>query len=744
MVYKFPLSIPTFNVENKNWTETTFQDRLSFLDFVDSLIKEPGKYELDESIEYWNEKAKYFKKHKQYEGRKYPELTKDRKKWWDIEKNKCRKGVIYINGDKTFYVPRFYYDWLNFMKIYDKVKSDFDFPDIWDTHYDLSLCLVSTELSYKNLPVLKKRQIGSSLFFLSLIINCFWFEKGSVLKLGASLSSYLGMEDGCWKTIDFYRSFRNTHTDWYRPCTPDKVGNWIQQREAVSSDGKKTMVGRKTSIKATSFEKSPTNGVGGPTTYMFHEEGGIAPRADITFGYMDPAMRSGMIRTGVFVIAGSVGELSQCKPLEKWIKNPGEDFFSRETDLLDEKGTTGRCGLFIPEQWSMPPYIDKYGNSLVQEALKAIHEERAKWRQAIKKGEKTEEEYRQYVSQHPTNIKEAFDWRDISVFPIHIVQRQKDRLQKGEVFIEHLDLERNEKGIPIFKKSNRMPNPFPVNKTAPEKRGCVIVHERPIGITRLGEYYYGTVDPIGTGKTKTSDSLFCVQIWKKPLEKEVQKDGELYMEYSPAKLVASWTGRFDDEDETHEYASMLIEMYNAWTLVESNIKLFIQYMKLKKRAKYLIPSSQIRGFKNDEINVGSDFEFGWRNTGRLFYDVLLRYGIEAVKEVIDEIFDDKGESKRKIYGVEGITDIYLIDEILGYREGVNVDRLICYCAMMSFIKLQTASKGLTKVKENKDLQNNKNLYKLNTRSPFKNIGNSNFKNDNSLYHLKKSNFKNLR
>lgn len=744
MVYKFPIDIPTFNVQTENWTTTTFHSREDMLSFVNSLIKEPGKYELNESTKLWNQNATYFKKHRQYEGRKYPELTKDRKKWWDTEKNKCRKGVIYIDKEKTHYVPRFYYDWLNFMQIYDKVKSNFDFPEIWDTHYHIALCMVSTELSYKNLPVLKKRQIGSSLFFLSLIINCFWFEKGAVLKLGASLGSYLGMDDGCWKTLDFYRSFRNTHTDWYRPCTPDKVGNWIQQREAVSQDGKKTMVGRKTSIKATSFEKSPTNGVGGPTTYMFHEEGGIAPKADATFGYMDPAMKSGMIRTGVFMIAGSVGELSQCKPLEKWIKNPGEDFFGIETDLIDEKGTKGRCGLFIPEQWSMPPCIDEWGNSLVELALQKIEEDRKKWRLAIKNGEKTEEEYRQYVSQHPINIKEAFDWRDVSAFPIHILQRQKDRLQKGEVFLEYLDIERNEQGIPVFKSCHRVPNKFPTEKNNPDKRGCIVVHERPVSNPGFAEYY-ASVDPVGTGRTTTSDSLFSIQIWRAPVERIIHEAGETRTEYLPGKQVASWAGRFDDVDDTHEYALMLIEMYNAWTIVESNIKLFNQYMKLKKKLKYLVPSSQIRGFKTDEIATGSDLEYGWKNNGRLFLDILLRYGIEAVKEVLWEEYSDDGTKiVKKHYGAENITDIYLIEEMLQWREGTNVDRLITYCAMIAFIKLQIANKGVKKKVENKDLQNNKNLYTLNTRSAFKNIGNTNFKNENSLYNFKKSHFKNLR
>ena len=38
------------------------------------------------------------------------------------------------------------------------------------------------------------------------------------------------------------------------------------------------------------------------------------------------------------------------------------DIYAVETDLMDAEGTIGMAGLFIPEQWSMPPYLDKYGN----------------------------------------------------------------------------------------------------------------------------------------------------------------------------------------------------------------------------------------------------------------------------------------------------------------------------------------------------------------------------------------------
>ena len=39
---------------------------------------------------------------------------------------------------------------------------------------------------------------------------------------------------------------------------------------------------------------------------------------------------------------------------------------------MDADGTIGMAGLFIPEQWSMPPYIDDYGNSEIEEAIVAI------------------------------------------------------------------------------------------------------------------------------------------------------------------------------------------------------------------------------------------------------------------------------------------------------------------------------------------------------------------------------------
>ena len=55
------------------------------------------------------------------------------------------------------------------------------------------------------------------------------------------------------------------------------------------------------------------------------------------------------------------------------------------------------------------------------------------------------------------------------------------------------------------------------------------------------------------------------------------------------KIVASWCGRFDDINKTHERLELIIEWYKAWTIVENNISLFIQHMIAKRKQKYLVP-----------------------------------------------------------------------------------------------------------------------------------------------------------
>ena len=708
------IDIPTW--KDGVWQSTEFQTRQEFADFVLSVFDIPGKYQFDETSLIFNEQSRIFNKEGVY--CTAPFKSKDFVEYWEDQKKKCRNGVI-IHGKnrKIFYVTRDYYMWLNFLPIFDKEEKKYGFAKVRDAQYHMALYEALAELNYKHTAILKKRQIASSYFHMGKLINQFWFEEGAILKIGAALKDYIN-DKGSWKFLDEYRNFLNEHTAWYRPCSPDKVLIW-EQKIQVRINNRITTRGLNSKIQGMSFEKDPTTGVGGPVTYFFHEEAGIAPKMDKTYEYIRPAMQSGMITTGMFIAAGSVGDLDQCEPLKQMIINPDiNDIYAVETDLIDSDRTWGKSGLFIPEQWSMPPFIDEWGNSLVEEALEAIVEERIKWKKEL-----PPEQYQLRISQKPTNIQEAFAYRKESIFPIGLVASQAKRIEDKEYSVEYLQLDRNDQGKVFPERSRKIPiSEFPISKRTEDKTGVLCVWERPDENPSFGTYY-ASIDPVSEGKTTTSDSLCSIFVYKNPVEvtRTTENGVESFIERD--KIVASWCGRYDDINKTHEMLENIIEWYNAWTIVENNVSLFIQHMIAKKKQRYLVPKQQILFLKDLGSNNNVFQEYGWKNTGTLFKSHLISYAIEFLREELDVKTKADGSIVKTTYGVERIPDPMLLKEMLSYHPGLNVDRLVSFSALVAFAKVQQSNRGYSKRTENttKSLDKSDNLYKL-KMSPFRHMG----------------------
>lgn len=729
--------VPTW--ENGEWTISEFETRDDWKEFVRSVFKDEGPdagYEFDETSFIFNEQARQFQKNGYYCSA--PIRTKDYIKYWDDQKSKCRTGVIFKNKSKTWYLTRDYYMWLNFLPIYDKEEARFDFAKVRDAQYHMALYECLAELNYKHCPILKKRQIASSYFHAGKLINAYWFDEGAILKIGASLKDYIS-EKGTWRMLNEYKNFLNEHTAWYRPAEPEKVGAW-QQQIKVRVNGRDTYKGNKSTINLYSFEKDPTHGVGGPVTYFFHEEAGIAPKMDDTYGFMKPALKSGHIITGQFIAAGSVGDLDQCEPLKEYILQPDENgFYGVESNLIDDDGTIGVTGLFIPEQWSMPPYIDEYGNSKVEEALEALDKE---FEQAKKK--LNPEAYQLTISQHPRNIAEAFATRKVSVFPPHLVSKQMQRVAEKLYPVEYLDLSRNVEGGIVATSSRKIPiMEFPISKKTEDKEGVICIYERPCKNPTFG-MYYASVDPVGEGKTTTSESLCSIYILKNAVEVITDDgDGKVKNKIEREAIVASWCGRFDDINKTHERLEILIEWYNAWTLVENNVALFIQYMISKKKQRYLVPKDMILFLKDIGANRNVFQQYGWKNVGTIFKGTILSYGIEFLQEELDYETLPDGTIVKTIYGVERIPDPMLLKEMQAYREGLNVDRLVAFCSLVAFAKVQSSNRGYAKRVETKEnLENSQKFSKLNWGA-FRHIGNNSRANSGMTVKPRNA-FKNLR
>jgi hypothetical protein len=510
------------------------------------------------------------------------------------------------------------------------------------------------------------------------MLNIFWFEKKAILRNLASDETYLTGDKGIWNYYNGYRDFLNEYTAWVRPNNPNKDLSWIQRVE-IDNNGIKSYRGRKSVMTGVTLKKSATAGVGGPSYYNYHEEAGIAPKMDKTYIYMKPALSSGVTgTTGLFIAAGSVGDLKDCKPLKKYMESPEENgFLAVDNKFAKKNGVIKRTGLYIPEQWGMPGFIDKYGNSDVQGALDYLNIEYARMEKEMEA-----EDYQLELSQRPRYLDEAFANREISKFPVtKIEKRQSDLGDNPEKIGRKVKLSEDEKGNIKVDFIDKEDIHYPVNPQWKDKSGVVIIHKMPESNPKLFTYY-GGVDNVETGETETSKSLYSIYIVEGSTEVEYwDQNGNKKLRIEGNKIVASYTGRYSDLDDTNRQGEYLIRLYNAFTLCEKNKPNFITHM-IKQGYKHMLATSgDVPIFKEaaEIIDPSKNLEIGvyMDSTGKK-QGIADGFLIQWLKQEVDAIYekDEQGNQtakKIKTFTVlDLIEDYWLLEELK--NENDNTDR----------------------------------------------------------------------
>lgn len=386
----------------------------------------------------------------------------------------------------------------------------------------------------------------------------------------------------------------------------------------------------------------------------------------------------------------------------------------------------------------------------------------------------SEEKYQLEVSQRPRNIAEAFAMRSVSIFPVQHTASQLRRIEENEYAMEYVDLIRTVKNEIEAVPSDRRPiNEFPLPMKTVDKKGIVCIHEHPIKNAPHGTYICA-IDPVEVGKTTTSASLASIvvykmdvevineEVFKKPVSpgkegvelqwgpitrkkpQEEKLDVKVTSHVEGGKIVAFWCGRFDDPNETNEYISRLVEYYNARALCENNKPGFINYMRSKKRQKYLVFRDEMIFDKELDLKLSGNERYGITMTPRL-WKVLLEYAVNSLSEVMHEERDQEGNVTRIHYGVERITDPMILKEMQVYQHGMNADRLISYALLMAFVKiLQAAGRMRKKIERSNDKLENPSkfvTFKGADRPLFQNIGRAG---NGNMLRANRNPFKNIR
>lgn len=713
------------------WTTISYNSQEEFKDDLEqNYFKEVGEYNLTKDFHEVLSVRKVKSEKDYYCNEKYgsPKFLK----FWDDEKMKCRKGVFVHHGKNKWYISRYLYMWWNFLPIYNKKKKKDQFPDITDAHIRMDLYEFIAYLSYKHAVATKKRQFGWSYYHMARLINQIWFEPSVILQTGASLEKYVHGKEGSWKYLNSYKNYLNKHTAWFRHIDGGDSGPWQQKKKEIDPITKhETESGRMGIVSAVTFERSATNGVGGAKTEFFHEEAGIAPKMDDTYEFIRSALEDGIYTTGFFTAGGSVGDLTHCEPLKKFMYAAKDNgFYAVSNNLIEKDHAPLMTGLFISTVHAMAGFMDEWGNSDVKGAIEHIEKEKEKWARTL-----DPKAYAIRCSQNPTYLNEAFKFRGESEFPIQLLEAQEKLLISQEKNYELVELEydpddeKQEKiiSIPSLKPPILV---FPLPAKTEDKTAGIVVFEPPIQNLKPLVTYYVSVDPVGQGKTLTSKSLVSILVYRNMHMVTRTFNGDTETVQEGDKIVCSWCGRYDQIEDTHEQLIKIILWYKAWALVENNVSLLIDEMKRRNLQKYLVPKQQFQFGKEFESQQRTHFyEYGWRNTGDIFDRILKNYLLKFLTEVIHKEIDNDGNVTKIVKGVTRINDIMVIREMMAYFKGLNVDRLVTVAALVTFVKLQESHKrgNMSHVHQNEDEENLDNINK-NTKlnnSPFRNVGNNN-------------------
>jgi hypothetical protein len=422
------------------------------------------------------------------------------------------------------------------------------------------------------------------------------------------------------------------------------------------------------------------------------------------------------------ILTGTGGAFEKSKDAEIMFFNPeSNDVLA----FLDET-TNRKTGIFLPgtlrndckEDSTLAAFLGKEpGTELdmpmrvsnVEKAMAKIMEER--------RNAATNPDPRALLKEkmyHPIKPEEVFLSESNTVFPQHLIEDQQEHLAKLNYKpLAHVDLYRDAENIVKHKHTNKKPiMNYPITESD-NAEGVFVIYEFPISSAPFGLYIGGT-DPYKQSQAHYSDSVGATYIYKRIHN----ITGEGFQDV----VVASYVGRPATIQEWYEKTKLLLEFYNAKSLVENMDYGFIQHCIEKNEAhKYLatIP----RFLSEVHINSSGNSRIYGIHMTKQIKEYLVNCGIEYMTEEIAVERDENGNATKTVLGVRRILDPLLLQELRRFDYEVNTDRAIAFLLAVAYSR--DLNKTIGKIKETNSVYEAYGNFKKSTpfnitiRNPFR-------------------------
>lgn len=147
------------------------------------------------------------------------------------------------------------------------------------------------------------------------------------------------------------------------------------------------------------------------------------------------------------------------------------------------------------------------------------------------------------------------------------------------------------------------------------------------------------------------------------------------------KLVASYATRPDPHGKMHHQIYMLQRAFNAKCFMENADTDYQTFLELRRVADvWLVEAIDFDG-EATQKSTGRR-KYGWNPSSKKNRQKLMSLLIGYCKRVYEE--EDGEGNKKTTLGVQNIPDIGVLDEIIAYKEGANVDRLVSFMSCLGY------------------------------------------------------------
>jgi len=645
----------------------------------------PSKFS---GIDRVREAAIYYEKHGVY--CEHPKGTKDFKKFWEREQERCRYGYVVDLGKPTeLYVTGYHYFYLNYCPIERIVEEtlpdgsvintrEFLMPNFYDGDWEYFMAVEEARRTGKHMAVLKARRKGYSYKAASMMCCNYFHKPRSKNFVFVSHTDYLD-EDGilnkCWPMMGFV----DDHTAWTQPKLVDR--NLHKQSGYYKMvNGMKTPQGLQSQIIGVSLNNDPEKIRGKAGDLMFFEEAGKFPGLHKAWDIALPTVKQGNKVLGIMVAFGTGG-------------TEGNNFDGLENLFYECKAST-TCGWFIENAKNLEGFMDDQGNSLIEAAREFGAEERAN-----KKTSSNQAAYDQFVAERPNNPREALLQSSQNLFPTAELAQQETLVRTRELWRMGTPgtLVHNDKGVVIFEPDRKLKpiDKFPHNPKG-DKAGCAVIYETPYRDDEgkvPAELYIIGHDPYAQDSSTESESLGAAYVLKRPNKFSRPDD----------MIVASYIGRPQTQDQYNEILFNLAEYYNAKIGFENDRGNVIEYARRTKRLHYLAEEFQMLHKKElQSKKVKRNFGMHMTKSRKEQGEIYIRDWLLEVRQIVSSSNKGKEEIRERLHNYNALYELPLIKELLKFNHKGNFDRVMALMIAMYYMKELYSSEP--KIQEASDLE----------------------------------------